>query len=191
MPQRAGSPPSPVRAAPATPALDDVRAAAAGDQVAFARLHARHARAVAGLLLARVPHREVDDLVQEVFLAAWRGLPRLDDPERFLPWLATIARRRAARWHRDRRPEPAPLPEAPEDGPDAPAVGSPVEAAEILACLAELPEAQREALTLRLVEGLSGPEIAALVDRSHDAVRVHLSRGMARLRELLSARGWP
>src|SRR5256886_13608736 len=49
-----------------------VSAARDGDRVAFGRLYDRYARMVHGILLARVPPREVDDLVQEVFLSALR-----------------------------------------------------------------------------------------------------------------------
>ena len=51
---------------------DLVRQARDGDEVAFADLYRRYARMVHGLLLARVPFDEVDDLVQEVFLSAWK-----------------------------------------------------------------------------------------------------------------------
>jgi len=54
-----------------------VRAARDGDRAAFGRLYDRYARMVHGILLARVPLREVDDLVQEVFLLALRQLHAL------------------------------------------------------------------------------------------------------------------
>ena len=54
-------------------------AARGGDEAAFGRLYERYARVVHGLLLARVPRADVDDLVQDVFLTAWK---RLDGPAR-------------------------------------------------------------------------------------------------------------
>ncbi len=54
-----------------------------------------------------------------------------------------------------------------------------------------LPEAYRETLLLRLVEGLSGPEIAEAVGLTAASVRVNLHRGMELLRPLLSKEGWP
>jgi RNA polymerase sigma-70 factor, ECF subfamily len=60
-----------------------VSAARAGDRAAFGRLYDRYARMVHGILLARVPPREVDDLVQEVFLAAMRQLHTLREVSRF------------------------------------------------------------------------------------------------------------
>jgi RNA polymerase sigma-70 factor, ECF subfamily len=51
-----------------------------------------------------------------------------------------------------------------------------------------LPEAYRETLILRLVEGMTGPEIAARTGLSHGSVRVNLHRGMQQLREKLAQR---
>src|SRR4029077_20269421 len=72
-----------------------VSAAREGDRAAFGRLYDRYARMVHGILLARVPPREVDDLVQEVFLLALRQLHSLRDLSRFGAWLGTITRNRA------------------------------------------------------------------------------------------------
>ena len=55
-----------------------------------------------------------------------------------------------------------------------------------LAVLRTLPETYRESLTLRLVEGLTGPEIAARLGLTHGSVRVNLHRGMQMLREKLA-----
>src|SRR3981189_2941152 len=72
-----------------------VSAARDGDRAGFGRLYDRYGRVVHGILLARVPPREVDDLVQEVFLSALRQLHALRDLSRFGAWLGTIARNRA------------------------------------------------------------------------------------------------
>jgi RNA polymerase sigma-70 factor (ECF subfamily) len=57
----------------------------------------------------------------------------------------------------------------------------------VLAAVRTLPEAYRETLMLRLVEGLSGPEIAEKTGMTSASVRVNLHRGMKQLREKL---GW-
>src|SRR5437763_14983159 len=72
-----------------------VNAARNGDRAAFGLLYDRYARMVHGILLCRVPPREVDDLVQEVFLLALRKLDSLRDISRFGAWLSTITRNRA------------------------------------------------------------------------------------------------
>ncbi|HEX6323359.1 MAG TPA: sigma factor-like helix-turn-helix DNA-binding protein, partial [Vicinamibacterales bacterium] len=61
------------------------------------------------------------------------------------------------------------------------------EAAAAVAAIQDLPEAYRETLALRLVEGLSGPEIAAATGLRPDSVRVNLHRGFKLLRERLGA----
>src|SRR3989441_12101261 len=82
-----------------------VSAARAGDRAAFGRLYDRYARMVHGILLARVPPREVDDLVQEVFLLALRQLHALRDISRFGAWLAAITRNRANDYFRRAIPD--------------------------------------------------------------------------------------
>lgn len=161
-----------------------VTAARDGDRGAFDEVYRRTARGVHGLLLARVPPREADDLVQEVFLTAWRRLDALREPAAFTGWIATIARHAAADWHRApaRRTEGEP----PDDTRAAPGAAPSPEALAALAALGKLPDAYRETLLLRLVEGLSGPEIARVTGLTPDSVRVNLSRGMKRLRALLA-----
>jgi RNA polymerase sigma-70 factor (ECF subfamily) len=164
--------------------------ARAGDREAFGRLFERHARFVHGLLLARAPSREVPDLVQEAFAAALGAIGSLGDAARFAPWLGAIARNLARdAGRRARAGEPLE-----DDAVDPRAAGcTPADAAasaELIAIVRELPEAYRETLVLRLVEGLSGPEIAARTGLTHGSVRVNLHRGMRLLRERLGdARG--
>ena len=71
-----------------------------GSQSAFATLYQQYTRLVHGILLARVPRSEVEDLVQEVFLLAWRRLRSLRDSKAFGGWIAMIARNQAIDYHR-------------------------------------------------------------------------------------------
>ena len=158
-----------------------VRAARAGDQLAFERLYDRYARIVHGLLLARVPANDVDDLVQDVFLTAWRRLDDLRDPAAFGGWIAMIARNRALDFHRRSADEVS----LPDDLPARGETGALAEANAILDVIRRLPEAYRYTLVLRLVEGLSGPEIAERTGLTAASVRVNLHRGMKQLREKL------
>ena len=59
----------------------------------------------------------------------------------------------------------------------------------LLAHIRALPEAYREPLLLRCVEGMTGPEIAAALGLTHGSVRVNLCRGVAMLRERLGGKG--
>jgi RNA polymerase sigma-70 factor (ECF subfamily) len=170
-----------------------VSAARAGDRSAFGLLYDRYARMVHGILLCRVPPREVDDLVQEVFLLALRKLDSLRDISRFGAWLSTITRNRANDHYR--RANRAELPMEPEEEEKAQSRSNDhvaeQEAAMTLAVLRTLPETYREPLMLRLVEGMTGPEIAARMGLTHGSVRVNLHRGMQMLREKLAEKAAP
>lgn len=182
------------RAVTATPALEAtsdaalVLAAREGDRGAFGSLYARYARMVHGILLARVPPREAEDLAQEVFLKALPRLRDLRDATRFGPWVAAITRNCANDYYRKNRAEETVTEGWPEDEEDEPAAkdDSNAEAAAILEAVRSLPEAYRETLILRLVEGMTGPEIAERTGLKAGSVRVNLHRGMQQLRERLA-----
>ncbi len=164
-----------------------VRAAQSGDRSAFGLLYERYARMVHGILLSRVPPSVVEDLVQDVFLRAMPRVASLRDVSHFGGWLATIARNRAADFFRQSHPGVESL----AGSPDAESQGKggsssyKAEAHAILAAIRTLPEAYREPLILRLVEGMTGPEIAARIGLTHGSVRVNLHRGMQQLRQIL------
>jgi RNA polymerase sigma-70 factor (ECF subfamily) len=175
-----------LRATPTVPLESQlVDAARGGDRVAFGRLYDRFAPMIHGLLLARVPYAEVEDLLQEVFLQAMRRLGSLRRPESFGPWLAAIARNRA----RDHFRRGTDTVELPDDLAGTPHPEG--RALEVLEAIKQLPEAYRETLILRLVEGMSGPEIAERTGLTHGSVRVNLHRGMQRLREALGGSTTP
>jgi RNA polymerase sigma-70 factor, ECF subfamily len=179
------APPSKAAALGADDDARDIAAARVGDRAAFGRLYARYVRMVHGILLARVPYNDVDDLAQDVFLQAMRHLSALRAPGAFGGWLATIARRRAQDYFRRSRAT-SELP------PDLGAAGAPThEASVALAAIRSLPEAYRETLILRLVEGMSGPEISARTGLKPGSVRVNLHRGMALLRKALGMEDLP
>lgn len=157
-----------------------VRHAQAGDRDAFAQLYQRNMRVVHGILLARLPRAEADDETQEVFITAFTRLRELRDPAAFGGWLCAIARNRAADFHRA-----AVFEEELEEKVATSRDGDSAEASEALAAIRKLPESYRETLLLRLVEGLTGPEIAARTGLTHGSVRVNLHRGMEMLRRSL------
>jgi RNA polymerase sigma-70 factor (ECF subfamily) len=156
-----------------------VEAARSGDRDAFGQLYRRYAPMVHGILLARVPRPDVSDLVQDVFLKALERLGSLREIRTFGGWLATIARNRATDFHR-RAPAAVELPDdlaAPE--------GAHAEALQVLALIRTLPDAYRETLVMRLVEGMTGPEIAERSGLTPGSVRVNLHRGMMLLKKKL------
>ncbi|HMF78934.1 MAG TPA: sigma-70 family RNA polymerase sigma factor [Bryobacteraceae bacterium] len=156
-----------------------VRAAQSGDRAAFGALYEQYGRLVHGVLLAHVSYNDAEDLVQDVFMKALEQLPALREPAAFCGWLITIARRLATDHLRARRitleAEPVLAGGPAPDG----------EAFAVLAVIQRLPESYRETLIFRLVEGMTGPEIAARTGLTPDSVRVNLCRGMKLLRAQL------
>jgi RNA polymerase sigma-70 factor (ECF subfamily) len=153
-----------------------VHAVLAGNSDQFGRLYELYAPLVHGVLLARLPRSEVEDMVQEIFLHALRKLHTLRDARAFGPWIAMIARNRALDFHRRSRDTV----EVTEDLQSSDSSGAKAE--EILAIIRTLPDAYRETLVLRLVEGMTGPEIATRTSLTAASVRVNLHRGMKLLR---------
>jgi len=152
-----------------------------GERDRFARLYEMYAPMVHGILLARVPRGEVDDLVQDIFLHALRKLHTLRDAAAFGAWLGMIARNRAMDFYRSSR-------ETVEVTEQMAVARSPNRTAkEILDLICRLPEAYRETLVLRFVEGMTGPEIAARTGLTPASVRVNLHRGTKLLREKIGA----
>lgn len=156
-----------------------VVAARRGDRDAFGRLFEQYAPMVHGILLARVPADDVGDLVQDVFVVALQKIASLRNQNAFGAWLGMIARNRAMDYHRSTRKTTELPADLGRSDPDR------AGAEQALAAIRSLPEAYRETLVLRLVEGMTGPEIAARVGLTPESVRVNLHRGMKLLRAKL------
>lgn len=154
-----------------------VRAVLAGERDRYARLYEMYAPMVHGILLARVPRDEVDDLVQDIFLHALRKLHTLRDAAAFGPWIAMMTRNRAMDFYRSSR-------ETVEITEQMAVAKTPNRTArEVLGLIQQLPDAYRETLVLRFVEGMTGPEIASRTGLTPASVRVNLHRGTKLLRE--------
>jgi RNA polymerase sigma-70 factor (ECF subfamily) len=150
-----------------------------GDRRAFGELHRLFSKMVHGVLIAHVSADDAKDLVQDVFLTAMQKLESLRDDAAFGGWLQQIARTRAYAQLRGRKPteqldESLVAPERPT-----------ADAARILKALRGLPEAYRETLAMRLIEGMTGPEISERTGLTEGSVRVNLHRGMKQLKEAL------
>jgi RNA polymerase sigma-70 factor, ECF subfamily len=174
-----------------------VRRARAGDQDAFAQLVMNHADRVYGALRRfGLDPDEADEVAQEVFVRAWRGLARFEERSQFSTWLYRIAFNEAQR-RLSRRPAPRAqpdpdrgadpilaLPEAPELGPDAQTLDREFQKA-LEEALDELPADWRTAVVLRDVEGLSTHDAAEIAGVREAAFKSRLHRGRMQLRALL------
>jgi len=168
--------------------MDDdalIDAVARGDDVALRELFQRHAPWLAGRLRGVLPAAEVEDVLQETFLAVWRGAGGYR-PGSAGGWLWGIARRQAALWLRRRGPAELLLPALVADGPDH---GDPAEVALSRAELARAvsalgPEggAARETWRLMYVEDKPVAEVAELMGVSAGTVksRAHRARRLMR-----------
>jgi RNA polymerase sigma-70 factor (ECF subfamily) len=167
-----------------------------GDQDAFAELVAMHAARVHGALRRfGLDANEADEVAQEVFVRAWRGLPRFGERAQLSTWLYRIAFNEAQR-HLSRgvprRTEPGPageeafdaLAESPNLAPEAQMLEHEFERI-LQRALDELPGDWRAAVVLRDLEGLSTSEAAQVAGVRQAAFKSRLHRGRVRLRSLL------
>ena len=166
-----------------------VERARTGDVEAFTELVRRHQTLALGsaLALLRDPDR-ARDVVQEAFVAAWRGLARLADPAAFPAWLRGIVRRQAFHAMRARHLEP--LAEAEDLAGDAPSADQQMETARrralALSALADLPEGLREPAVLRYVHDCSQAQIAAFLGLPLTTVHNRLHAARVRIRRMLA-----
>lgn len=173
-----------------------IRKACAGDQDAFMELVVSHADRVYGALRRfGLDRDEADEVAQEVFLRAWRGLARFEERAQFSTWLYRIAFNEAQR-RLSRRPPPRAesdpdgddvilsLAESPEGSPEAQTLEREFEA-RLEQALDQLPEEWRAAVVLRDIEGLSTHEAAEVVGVREAAFKSRLHRGRMRMRSLL------
>lgn len=174
---------------------------ALGDREAFDRFMDAHAAPVFRFITLHVGDSDAaEDVLQETFLAAWRGASSFRGPGSARSWLLSIARRAALRQGRKRAGEPrnsASLDAVPLDvlareagwGNDPSGEERRLEVKELVeAGFAHLAPEDREILLLRDLEGFSGEETAALLGLSLPAVKSRLHRArlrfMTRIREL-------
>ncbi|HET9474701.1 MAG TPA: sigma-70 family RNA polymerase sigma factor [Steroidobacteraceae bacterium] len=157
------------------------------DRQAFGELVRRHQSVVRGFLrrmLGGAPEL-ADDLAQETFIKAHRGLRGYRGGATLSVWLCAIAANELrAEWRRRARRAEF-LEEDP--GASAPVDADPVVGRDLEAGLASLPEVQRAALVLCFEHGLTHEEAAAAMGCPLGTLKSHLSRGKARLRAWLEA----
>lgn len=170
----------------ALPELTLVLRAGRSDRMAFAELVRRHQGKVRALLLRLCGDRSLaDDLAQEVFLRAYRGLLGFEGRSSFGTWVYRISYNVYLN-HRTRTRSYAALPEdydaraaAPDDAHSAPRADL---RRDLEAAIAELPERYRAVIVLYYLQEVSYPEIAEILELPLGTVKTHLHRAKRLLR---------
>ena len=159
----------------------------AGDEAAFAELVGRYAPRLRYFLRRMLDGGDADDVLQEVWLDVFRGLPHLRDAGAFPAWLYRLARDRVMRGLRRKRAAQVPLLDV--DVPEEAEEGFTAEDAErIHEALDRLPAEQREVLVLRFLEGMAYDDIARVIDTPVGTVRSRLHYAKQALRRILERR---
>jgi RNA polymerase sigma-70 factor (ECF subfamily) len=190
--------------APATPTMDLVRQAQAGDEAAFARLVEPHMRKTFHVALKITRNREdAEDASQQTLLKAFANIKQFQGASQFSTWLVRIAMNEALMVMRKRRSEDAHLTYDFDSG-ERPSAIERICAAETVQpevqfAKREHHEALREAIgglreTLRVVvwmlgiEEHKGKDAARILNLSQSAVKIRFSRARQELRECLAGR---
>jgi RNA polymerase sigma-70 factor, ECF subfamily len=163
-----------------------VAACVAGDQTAQRTLFRReYPRVHATVYRILGPSREQDDLVQETFIAVFRGLPKFRGDSKLSTWIDKIAVRVVFAHIRARKPAPASL----DVIGDVDAGGGTVDARahareglrRLYAALAELTPEHRVAFSLYSIDGRTIPEVAQLLGTSTVTAKLRIWRARRRL----------
>ena len=183
------------KSGPASKEEQQVRAAAKGDKQAFAGLYETYLDSIYRFIYLRVEDQQTaEDLTSTVFLRTWeklgayqfRGVP-------FRAWLFRIARNAVIDHYRTRK-ETAPLEvvlNSRDDNllPVSQQVGLRIEAEQVMECMRQLTEDQRNVLTLKLVHGLNTKEVARSLGKRQGAVRALQMRGLQALAKIMESTG--
>lgn len=162
-----------------------------GDADAFGQIVVRHERRILGLSLRFMGNvADAQDASQETFLRAFRYLHRFNRDKPLGPWLMRIAVNVCSDMSR-RRPKTQDLEvvPAPSDGGTPHSdLAAEEDRRQLRQALGRLPDKQRAAIVLRDIEGLPTREVAEILGSSESTVRVQISNGRLRLREILQQR---
>jgi RNA polymerase sigma-70 factor (ECF subfamily) len=160
-----------------------IRRCRGGERAAHDELYRRHRRQVAANLYRVLGERnDLDDLVQEVFVIAFRGLGRFRGEARLSTWLYRICINVALGRIRSKTRKPPPVPmaspleERPDLSPESPeeALSRAQDRARVYRALEAMPAKKRMVLYLHEIEGLDLKQIAYLVGANPVTVRTRL-----------------
>ncbi len=169
-----------------------LRSCAEGDRTAFRRLYELQSPRLYGLALRLLQQPALaSDAVHDAFVQVWRGAARFD-PSRNAgeAWLASLLRYRAIDILRRRSREQYGIERRDEadDAPDAfDRLAGQADSESLRRCLQELEDAQRRAIVLAFLDGLSHVELASRLRSPLGTVKSWVRRGLVSLRRCLEA----
>lgn len=166
-----------------------VSAYRAGDERAARELVRRHAGPLGRFLYSLgAPRGEIEDLVQETFIKAFRAIDGWRGEASFRSWLFRIGANLRKDWYRRERGRVV-MPIMENDLRDAADPAGETEAADISERIRQgisrLPRLQREVFLMRSQQGMEYQEIALALDTTPGAARVHYHHAVKRLKELI------
>ena len=165
-----------------------VELARRGDREAFAELIERHQAWIRNLMWRCCNHAALaDDLAQQVFMQAWRDIPKLRQPHSFQGWLRRLAMNI---WHQHLRKKDILTSAEPDEALNkqttSDSVGEVTQELDLNRALATLSADVRQCIVLSYAEGMSHREVAEVSKLPIGTVKSHIRRGSARLKELLA-----
>ena len=162
----------------------DVALAAPGDEIAFGRLVAAHQADMARVAYVILGDRSLaQDATQSAWIAAWKRLHAVREPDRVRSWLLAIAANEARQLLRSRGRATIVEIDAEVNAPPRSDPSVTIQRLDLSRALARLSAADRALLALRYVGGIDAAELGAATGRSASGTRARLSRLTARLRE--------
>jgi len=169
-----------------------VQKAKAGDAEAFGRLYDMHVERVYRHIYYRINNvADTEDLTQQVFLKAWRAIPRYKKTTSpFIAWLMTISHNLVIDFYRAKK-DKVRLPdgvvaEDPKSSPEVMAQAH-FDQEKLRMAISQLHGDQQRAVLMRFIEGFSFAETADSLGKTEGATRVILHRALKKLRDILEA----
>lgn len=162
-----------------------------GDLQAFDSLYNRHIKTVYKRVRYVIPETDVEDVTQEVFIAALRSLPSFRGKAQFSTWLRTLTNHKVAEYYRKRSRKKEAVQvdlvhaERRGDHSSASAIEDRIT---LRRALQKLSEQYREVILLRFADGMQFNEIAELLNQNPEATKSLFRRAMSALRNTLDVK---
>ena len=131
-------------------------------------------------LKQKIPAGDVEDLFHDVVIAGFNGLARLEDPDKLVPWMLAITRRKVQAYYRQRDQTHTAFAEDQQHAPYLPGQGLSQERnlrlGKIHRCINQLREPFQEAAILHFILGMSYREVARIMDCNENTAKARINR---------------